>query len=283
VRFWKAFLNLDRRWIFLMMGLAVFIPLVTRMAMPTRVTPPVQRLYDAVNSIEPESKPLLLAFDFDPSTEPELTPMATAILRHVFAKKIKVIVYGGLYPQGAGMAQLALQEVSAEYNVKSGEDYVFLGYVPGAAAVILSIGENLKTTFGRDYYGVSLDSLPMLAEVRNYDDIPLTIDISSSSIPYSWAIFAGSRYHEKIGVGTTAVSAAEYYAWLQTGQFIGMLAGLKGASEYEKLNDENGVSQARKRATIGMGSQSVAHLLMIVLIILGNIGFFLTRRQRSAG
>ncbi|TET81837.1 hypothetical protein E3J38_03220 [candidate division TA06 bacterium] len=280
--FWDRFLKMDRRWVFLMIGLSVLLPLVAGMSMPTRVTPPVQNLFDAINAIEPEGKPLLLSFDFDPSTEPELLPMATAILRNCFAKKIKVILYGGLYPQGVGMAQLALEEVSEEFDVESGVDYAFLGYVPGVGAVVLSMGEDIKRTFERDYYGVDLDSLPLLENVRNYEDIPLVVDLSGSSIPILWVLYAGARYQQQVGVGTTAVSAAQYYPWLQTGQFVGMLGGLKGAAEYEKLNDQMGVRQARKRATIGMGSQSIAHLLIIVLIVLGNVGYFITRvRKRS--
>jgi hypothetical protein len=277
--FWDKFLKLDRRWVFLMMGLAVLVPLVARIRMPTGVTPPVQNLFEAVNAIEPGEKPLMIAFDFAPDTEPELMPMATAILRNCFSRGIKVVLYGGLYPQGAGMAQMALEEVTAEYDVESGVDYVFLGYIPGAGAVILSMGEDIKGTFERDYYGVRLDSLPMLDNVRNYDDIPLVVDISGSSIPILWVLYAGARYGQQVGVGTTAVSAAQYYPFLQTGQFVGMLGGLKGAAEYEELNEREGIQQARKRATIGMGSQSIAHILMIVLIILGNIGYFLSRRK----
>jgi len=282
VGFWDRLLKMDRRWVFLMIALSVLIPLLTRISMPMHITPPVQNLYDAINAIEPESRPLMLVFDFDASTEPELMPMATAILRNCFAKKIRVLVYGGLYPQGAGMAQLALEEVTSEFDVQSGVDYLFLGYIPGAGAVILSIGENLKLLFERDYYGVNLDSLPMLDEVTNYDDIPLLIDMSSSSVPISWVLYAGARYHQEIGVGVTAVSAAQFYPFLQTGQFVGMLGGLKGAAEYEKLNEDAGIRQPRKKATIGMGSQSMAHLIMIVLIILGNIAYFVTRRKRSA-
>lgn len=280
--FWDRFLKMDRRWVFLMIGVSVFVPLVARISLPIWVTPPVQNLYDAINAIEPQGRPLMLVFDFDASTEPELMPMATAILRNCFARKIRVIVYGGLYPQGAGMAQLALEEVTREFDVKSGVDYVFLGYVPGAGAVILRIGEDLKALFERDYYGVDLHSLPMLDQVTNYDDIPLLVDMSSSSVPISWVLYAGARYHQEIGVGVTAVSAAQFYPFLQTGQFVGMLGGLKGAAEYEKLNDDAGIQQPRKKAMIGMGSQSMAHLIMIVLIVLGNIGYFVTRRKRSA-
>jgi len=40
-----------------------------------------------------------------------------------------------------------------------------------------------------------------------------------------------------VAVGVTAVMAADLYPYLQSGQLVGMLAGLKGAAEYEKLVD----------------------------------------------
>jgi len=36
--------------------------------------------------------------------------------------------------------------------------------------------------------------------------------------------------------GPTAVGAPKYYAYLNAGQLVGMVAGMKGAAEYEKLS-----------------------------------------------
>ena len=173
------------------------------------------------------------------------------------------------------MAQAGLDAVTPEFpDVRSGEDYVFLGYQPGFSAVILSIGEEVRRIFPTDAYGVPLDSLPMMKFIHNYDDIAFMIDLSGSSVPMLWVMYAGARYGQRIGVGTTAVSAAQYYPFLSTGQFVGMLGGLKGAAEYEKLIKEKGYTDAREVATIGMDAQSIAHLVILFLIIIGNIAFF---------
>ncbi|KPJ49054.1 hypothetical protein AMJ40_06385, partial [candidate division TA06 bacterium DG_26] len=120
----------------------------------------------------------------------------------------------------------------------------------------------------------------MMDEIRNYDDIALVVTISGSSIPESWISYAHSRYGQLIASGVTAVMAADFYPYLQTGQFIGMLGGLKGASEYEILVERAGFSRERKTATIGMDSQSVVHLVIIVFIVLGNLAYFASRRTR---
>jgi hypothetical protein len=286
MRFWEKVMAIDRRWVFLMIALAVFIPFLKPLRLPLVVTKPVQDIFDEIENIPPEGPPLLISTDYAPSTAPELDPMLHGIFRHCFASKRRVLIIGGLYPQGAGMAQAGLDFILPEFpDVKRGEDYVFLGYQPGVGTVILTIGEELRRTFPTDAYNTPIDSLPMMKDVHNFDDIAFVISLSGSSIPKLWVSYAGARYGERIGVGTTAVSAAEYYAFLDSGQFVGMLGGLKGAAEYERLVKEAGYTRARQTATIGMDAQSIAHLVILFLIIIGNIAFFASggHRKRRLG
>lgn len=281
--FWEKVIRLNRRWIFLLIALAVFIPFIKPLKLPLSITKPAKDVFDAVESIPPEGPPLLIATDYAPSTAPELDPMLYALLRHCFVTKRRVMLLA-LYPQGAGMAQAGLDFILPEFpDVKSGEDYVFLGYQPGIQAVVMSLGEDVRLAFPTDAYGVSLDSLPMLEHVRNYDDIALVVDLAGSSIPITWVIYAVARYGQRLGVGVTAVSAAQYYPYLNSGQFIGMLGGLKGAAEYEKLILQKGYTEARQVATIGMDAQSIAHLVILALIIIGNIAFFASKSHKKKG
>ena len=87
-----------------------------------------------------------------------------------------------------------------------------------------------------------------------------------------------------MGIGCTAVSAPDYYTFLQSGQFVGMLGGLKGAAEYEELMERSGYPTGRRPATVGMDSQSFGHILIVVMVIFGNIGYFIVRRgERKLG
>lgn len=279
--FWEKLMKMDRRWVFLLIGLAVFIPFLRPLRLPLTVTKPARDVFEAVEAIPPEGPPLLIATDYAPSTAPELDPMYFAMLRHCLATKRKVMMLA-LYPQGAGMAQAGLDFVLPEFpDAVSGEDYVFLGYQPGVQAVVMSLGEDISMVFPTDAYGVSLDSLPMMENIKNYDDIPLVVDLAGSSIPITWVIYAVTRYGQKLGVGVTAVSAAQYYPYLNTGQFVGMMGGLKGAAEYERLIREAGYTEAREIATIGMDAQSIAHLVILALIIVGNIAFFASKSHRK--
>ncbi len=75
---------------------------------------------------------------------------------------------------------------------------------------------------------------------------------------------------------TTAVGAPEIYPYYPR-QALGMMGGLKGAAEYETMIAKPGMG-AR-----GMDAQSMAHLLIVCFIILGNVGFVMHKvRTRGA-
>lgn len=280
---WLAKLSkIDRRILFLLIGAAVVIPFFRPLWLPVHVTEHVQNVFNFVESIPADGQTLLISMDYSPETFPELYPMNLAILRHCFARNVKVVGMT-LDPRGIGIGEMAIGTAAAEYDKKYGEDYVYLGFRPGIVAVILGIGEDIKRVFGTDNYGTDLDSLPMMAGVSNYDDISLVVTLASSSIPESWISYANSRYRQLIACGVTAVMAADFYPWLQTGQFIGMLGGLKGASEYELLVEGAGYTRERKTATIGMDAQSVVHVLIVLFILLGNVAYFASRRSGKGG
>jgi hypothetical protein len=276
-----ALAKIDRKIIFIILAIVIIVPLIKPLGIISRASSRAEAVFNAVDQIPP-GEPLMISIDFDPGSQAELYPMLNSILRHAFAKDIKVIVLG-LWLTGMGLGEQALSTVSQEYNKVYGEDYVFLGWRSGVLPVILGMGEDIKRTFPTDYYGQSLDSLPMMNNIKNYRDIPFFITLSAGDPGMNtWIAYAQARYGLKMGVGSTAVSAADAYPYLQTGQLTGLLGGMKGASEYEFLVREKGYSQALTPASQAMDSQSLAHLLILVLIVLGNIGFFFIQKSDSS-
>ncbi|HID32336.1 MAG TPA: hypothetical protein EYP24_03040 [bacterium (Candidatus Stahlbacteria)] len=268
----------ERQIIFLLLAIGVTIPFLVPMRLKINVTPPVYSLYRVIDRTRPDQA-VILSFDFAPSTAPELMPMGAAILRHCLARRIKVIITS-LAIQGPGLAEIALDEVSSEYpQAEYGKDYAFLGYVPGYSAVVLKMGDAITKVYEKDYYGQKTDALAIFKTIKNFDNINTVVVLTGSALYQTWIIYGYIRYGVKVGAGVTAVEAAATYPYLQTGQLVGLLGGLKGAAEYETILEEKGIYQERKRATIGMDSQSIAHLLMIVLIIIGNIIYWRMRRR----
>ncbi len=272
--------KIDRRVVFLILAVVVILPLLVPLNLGVRISPPVKQLFDEIDKIPPNNKPLMISIDFDPNSMPELYPMYLAVLRHAFAKNVRVIILG-LWLTGISIGEEGLREVSRDFNKVNGKDYVFLGWQAGVAAVILGMGENIKRVFPADYYNTPLDSLPLMRDVRNYSDVPLFVSFSAGDPGYrAWVTYAGSSYGLRIGTGVTAVSGADAYPYLQTGQLVGLLAGMKGGAEYENLVEKAGYYKGAKIATQAMDSQSLAHLAIMILVILGNIGFFILGRPK---
>jgi hypothetical protein len=55
---------------------------------------------------------------------------------------------------------------------------------------------------------------------------------------------------------------------------------MKGAAEYEELVEENLKVTERRVASESMLSLTYAHIIIMVFIIVGNIGFFFQRRRK---
>jgi len=276
----QRFLNLDRRWIFLLEAAVVVIALVGPSGVGVRITKPVNDFYRVIHQSDP-SKPLLVAVDTPPAGLPELEPMIVTILRHAFSRGQPVILIS-LDIEGVAIAERLLNQVTGEINaqaqkagrpepLESGVDYALLGFRAGYSSVIIGLGEEIRGVFPTDYYGTPLDAMPLFRDTHSYDDMAAAIDISWSSTPEDWIAFAGGPYGIPILVGCTAVSAPQYYAYLQTGQMAGLLGGLKGAAEYERITNNPG------SAGRGMVAQLGVHALLVLAILLGNVAFFADR------
>jgi hypothetical protein len=272
--FYERLMSIDRRIIFLSVGLAVAIPLIAPLNFPVQVSEEADSFYREMESLK-AGDIILLAFDYEGDVMAELNPMTIAVLKHTFPRDIKVVALT-TYAGGTGIAERLLTEAAEAYGKTYGVDYVFLGYNPDWSGTILRLGESFKATYPTDQYGRNTNEIPIMQEVETYDDVAMIVSIAGSALSEYWAIWAGGRYGVKVISGNTAIQAVLIYPYYQAGQIPGFLGGLKGAAEYEKLVGVPGLGIR------GMDAQSVAHALMVAFIIIGNVGYFLARRAKKA-
>jgi hypothetical protein len=271
--------KLDRRWVFLVLAIVVVTSLLVEFRTPIRVNKEVRTVYEFVESCEPGSY-VHLAIDYDPGSLAEMHPMTYAIMEQLLAKDIKVIMTA-LSQNGPGMAEQAMLEIMDSVKilhnkeVNYGEDIAFLGYKPYPAIVIMGMGQNYRLPFPSDYYNTPVDSLPMMRKIVNYDDIEGIILITGTSGIDYWIAYANGRYNAKLAVGVTGVMAADYYPYLRSGQIFGLMGGMLGAAEYEKLVGKPGPAMEAMRVQVW------AHIVIILFIIIANIGYFLSRRAKG--
>ena len=320
-------LNIPKPVIYIIMFFVVALPVLFKMQVSTYVTDEVQRIYDHMeqlyqyNQENPENKKaIFIAFDYDPATMAELDPMAFATLRHAFLRGIPVIAWSGL-PTGVDLGEQDMHLIAKDYGAVYGQDYVFLGYGYPFVQAIIALATDVKTFFASDKAGNDTRDLPLLKNIYNFNRIGLVFSMSGTSYPESWVTYANGLYGKMVVTGSTAVSAAKYYPFLQTNQMIGLMGGLKGAAEYEQLverlekelngkdtraymetlydgkdlsqyntayytpeftSEEIQLSLARRNtARQGMAPQATAHFYVIILIIIGNIAYFARMRNNK--
>jgi hypothetical protein len=272
---WDKLLHIDRRFIYLVLLAVVLVPLLLQWKLqPGYINPNTQALYDYIENL-PAGTPVMVAFDFDPSVSPELLPMAYALTRHLMKKNLRLVGMTFL-PGGILLSQDVMDKCAKEYGKQYGVDYVNLGTKPGGSAVLLGMGENLKRVFVTDWKQDPTATMPVLQGVHDFKEIGLVVDITGSGMWSSWLAFAHQRFHVPMAAGVTSVVAMDAYPYLRTGQLVGLINGIAGASEYERLI---GVPD---QGTLGMPGVTAAHLVMVLFVLIGNIAYFANRRRAQA-
>lgn len=260
------------RFVFILVALAVIIPMLIPVNLPVSVSGPTQKLYDYIEAL-PADATIMIAFDYGPASLAELNPMAKSLLRQCFDKDIRVIAIT-LVPDATTLASTLIQEIAEEKGAVDGENYVFLGYRPGGTQVILGMGTEIASVFETDYSGNVTTEIPMMKDITNYDQISLLIDLASGSTTEVWITFANVQYNLQIAAGVTGVIISQMYPYLQTGQLVGLISGILGAAEYERLID------VPAKGMLWINIESFVHLLIVLLVVTGNVIFF-KQRQRE--
>ena len=288
--------EVDRRYIFLIIGLSVLIPLLkpSWVNIPIKSTKNSQIVFDELNNLKSGDK-VLLSFAYGASTKPEIHPMSIAILQQLFSKGIKVYAVP-LWPEGLMMAKYALDEVidSKLFDIKEHIDYVSLPYKAGNSIVIRGIATDIRSLYSQDINNTLLGKIPMMEGVNKIADFDFVVDLSAGFPGNAeWVQYACDEYNVPLTSGCTSIMVTDAIPYVESGQIRGILAGMPGAAEYEQMVFEylNNTSDSEfinkdiqiipGRATSRMSAQSIAHLLMVVFIVLGNISYYLVRRRSN--
>jgi hypothetical protein len=201
--------------------------------------------------------------------------MMRAALTHLFRQNVKVVCFT-LWPTGPGIVDQILRSEADRHHKEYGKDYVFLGFKEGREVVMVQIANSLSNVFPLDFAGRSIADFPLMKEADKLVDTKLMVNISAGYPgTKEWVQQVRTRFSVPLLSGCTAVSTPEYFPYYQSGQLSGLLGGLAGAAEYEKLIGVHGP------ASNGMPPQSLGHVAIIAFIVLGNVLFAINRKGAS--
>ncbi len=303
-RFFHKLQSLDRRWIYLVLAVTLMATLINSRPENPVVLKPVQDYYDTVQDLAAGSgqgKIVLVDTLFSASTLAENGTQARVVIRHLMLRHLRFATLSVGEPQGATYGPKIAGDLAKRYGYVYGKDWIDFGYQIPNLSFYRSFTRDIPGTIQVDNQeNKPLESFPIMQGVKTINNVALLAECTASGSMGDWLQYVQpySSPRLKIGYGCTGVMAAEAYPYLDSKQLIGMMPGMKGAADYEKLVDtleakmltDGQIAHPNIPAVVTsiqsfppaarnlMFTQSAAHIVIILFILFGNLGLFLSRR-----
>lgn len=296
--------SLPKPALFLVLIVLTSVPLFVNITIPNKEAKPSANFYTMVtgtvdssfpsfkNTIDP-SKPILIQTDWTTSTRGESAGQFKSLMRILMQRNIKFCFYSAGDPQAPQVALDYIQMINDERK-KEGlrqyerwTDYVDAGYFPGAEAICNAIQNNFGTAFGnvkdKNAHGdqTPIFQSPVLQGVSKVSDFSVMILVTGSNT----SNIAIERIKSvPMIMMVTGVMGPETQVYYDSGQLKGLVTGLKGLYDMESLMKSD--PQFKGEVTLDNGAKyyptlHLALVLMILAVVIGNVGMFMTKRRSS--
>lgn len=270
--------NIDLRWVYLLVWIAVLGPLMWPLGLPVTVGRDSSTYYNYINDM-PDGSVVMFTFDYGVSAMPELFPMTVATFHQLWSRDFKVVVVAS-WVDGPRIMNMVMEQLKPEQNYQKvyGEDWIELGYFPGSEVGMAALAKDIHGTLAVDYIqNKPTSSFPIMQNIKTAQDIDLIVahETGTPGLP-EWVRQWVTPYDIKMIVGCIGVQVPEVAPYLQAGQCKALLPGLTASAEYELLLRRPGI------ALSGVDAVSMSHILVIALVVIGNVGFMMARGKRGS-
>lgn len=262
------------RIIWAILVVVVFVPLLVPLGLPKGTSPEGDSAYNTIDRL-PAGSVAIMDLAIAPSNEGELWPMALAIAEHHMSKGHKIITVT-FVPDGVMYAQRIREVAEQQRGYKYGADILVLPYRAGGESALAAMAENIRQCYQQDQYGSPLSQYPLWQKVQKIEDVSL-VSCYTASDDHLWlARYVWAQHKVPCIGGVIAISAPEAIVYWKNGQLVGLISGVKGAAIYEQKIGKPGA------ATASMDAQSMGHMYLLLLIILGNIIYWSKKKPVQA-
>jgi hypothetical protein len=271
--------------------LSLLIPIILNKSLSMARLKSAEMFHESVERLESrDDRLVLIAADWGPATKAENEPQTEAVIEHLMTRRVKFGLLTG-DPTGTPFLINLPEKVARRLHERTGEtwaygeDWVNFGYRPGQYMLVQQIpkAEDLRDVLKIDANSTPLREVPCMREVKKFSQIPMLVEITGLTGVFAmWLQFFQTDTHRPAFVhGCTSITIPEAYIFLDSGQITGLLEGMAGCAYYMELL---GYSKARPHKVMtNMTALSLAHLVVIAFIVIGNIGMFIKRsRQRAS-
>ncbi|RME46378.1 MAG: hypothetical protein D6796_09090, partial [Caldilineae bacterium] len=231
-------------------------------------------LQTAIGALPPEAV-ALVSFDYTPATEGEMSPLAQAVVQKLLGQGLRVLAVS-LEPEGQAMAQTVLTTVLEPEAY--GKRVLNLGYLPGGPIAVRNLAFEAPLDAARDVEtGQPYRALTGWPAIARITDVGLVVEITDHPDTARWWAEQLQSPAGRPAVPKLAVvsAAAEPFVrpYRESGQFTALVAGINGAAALESSRPQKTLGPA----TAMLDSQSVAHLVVMILMLFGTIAGLIAR------
>jgi len=272
---YKRLMGIDRRILYIIMAVAITFPMFAPIGLPVPEDVVAKAAYDYIANL-PAGSNVLYAYDLSASGLTECKPASDVFIDLSFSKGHNVFLMA-LWAEGNNFSSLWADPIAKKHNAEYGKNYINLGYVPAYASFLEQSRTDLSAALngGIDKFGAKLSTFPIMKNVTKAKDFDAVFSFNTGDPgPTAWIQQWNATEGVAILSSCTSVSTPTMVNYYQSGLLKGNVGGLAGAAYAEVLHGVKG------SATGGMDSQSLGHVIIILFLILGNIGYF---AAKSAG
>lgn len=269
--------NLDRRIIYLLAWIFVLFPLIFPLGLPIPISSDARSWHSYIENNIQDGDTVIFSLMYGTSGMPELFPMSVATMKHLLEKDVKFVVVH-FWTEGPLVFNALLGQVNpADHGKVYGVDWINLGFIPGSETAIGALATSFQNSVANDYVeGRPLSSFPIMDNIHTATDIDLIISFETGTpgAP-EWLRQWNTPYGVPMIVGCIGVSVPGMIPYVNSGQISALMPGLTVSAEYEILLQKPGLAVA------GVDAVSTSHLLIVLLVVIGNIAYFLTRGEEK--
>lgn len=269
---WDRIRSIDRRVFYLLMAILVLWPRFMPILLPLRVDPMTKPLYEFIEEEIGPGDPVWISAEFSGMLKAELYPALVAITSHLFTRGARLFLSSDR-PDGAMFAQDMWDLRPPGYEW--GRNFVNFGFLAGGEAAVAGLIDSIERTAPADFLGNPTADMEIMQGINNIRDMELIIQLSDGGLGVLlWVRQVGDPYDIPVASAVSTAMIPASVPVFEAGQLLALLSGLAGAAEYEYLMRQPG------QGTAGMGGQSLGHLFVIGVVLLGNLAHIMQRAAK---
>ena len=281
--------NIDRRVYYASVFIISTILLLFPIGLPLKISPEVIDTYQQIDNLKPGDV-VIINFCISASGYNELKGACNSMIAHVFDKPgVKVI-----FTATSDQAPIMLQEIIINngrlmqghtdfpyYTIgdkEYGIDYINMGYYPGLFKWIAALSADLRGSLGgTDWYGVDITPFLDSNGIMDARDVDMIISFDSDDGAGDFMRFFYLEYGTPVIQSMIGVMVAGARVEYNAGNYAAIVPSIRGAAEYQYLASYPGYALTQ------MDAFSIIQFFLILLMIVGNIGYYgYTRKLKEA-